>query len=895
MSSASAIPDHLIHTKLYPPRVPERLVNRERLIDRLNKGRKRPLTLISASAGYGKSTLAHQWLKANTDPFAWLSLDEYDSDLNSLLDYLIAALSTVFPEIGQETKNLLKRPQLPAPERLADGLLHDLRALSRPVFLVVDDYHTVINNDAHSFMSRFLDLLPPELHLVLISRSVPPLNLTQLRGQGQIQEIRGSDLHFTPQEAGTLLQLILGEPIDLETVNLLVERTEGWPAGLRMAAMSLQAAEDRDEFKLRYASGGHKPATDYLLSELLDRLPDEQRLLMLRTSVLNRFCSPLIEVLAMQSMSEISGYDFVERLWSSNFFLIALDVQGTWYRYHQLFRQLLSQQLQQELSEEEVAAIHSAASLWFEDAGFIEEAITHAIKARESGRAAKIVEEHVHRPINQEDWRLVERWIKLLPEEARRRPGLLATQAMLDQIRYRVASMLPMLDAAEEGLQSHEYDYTSEQEKAWMGVINTYRSVSWYPFTTPQDSLRYAEKALEQVDPSAKYVYSIAVFWQVHSLQQAGDAKGAIHLGKTFLANQVGPPDVLTNRLMLALGATYHAEADVHGLRNHTIASLDIAQRTGQPISVAWAYYLRGWSFYQENRLEEAHYHFSKVLEMRTDAHARAVVDCMTGLSLIQGFRGELQETRNTLETLREFIVDQSALPMLPLVDSLALRLGLEGNMSGSVPDFVMHLRAQLAADLWELPVLTACWMGINKGGAQDLAAAKNTLIQCQEFALSRNNKRQLLQIGTLLALCHDACGEREPAFEALQAAVLLGEPGGALRYFTDLGPDLVPLLRTLHEQGTAPDYIEQILSVFGESGPTRRAATVITELTNREMEVLQLLGKRFTDKEITAELHISPRTVSSHTIGLYRKLEVNGRRQAVARALELGLLNNYD
>jgi len=230
---------------------------------------------------------------------------------------------------------------------------------------------------------------------------------------------------------------------------------------------------------------------------------------------------------------------------------------------------------------------------------------------------------------------------------------------------------------------------------------------------------------------------------------------------------------------------------------------------------------------------------------------------------------------------------------MLQIVDSLSVRFNLGSMKSGYVHDLMTHIRAQLAADLWELPILTACRLNIRSGELRNLVAAEKALVTCHEFALSRNNKRQLLQIGALQALYHDACNDPQLAVDRLRKTILLGEPGGTLRYFVDLGPELIPLLTELHRHDIAVAYIQKILIAYSEMGFSENTAAIMAELTNREMEVLHLLSKRLTDKEISAKLHISPRTVSSHTSGIYQKLEVKGRRQAVVRAVELGLLTN--
>ena len=900
-------PDYLLQTKLYPPRVPDLLVRRQALLDRFKQWGDPPVTLVSAPAGYGKSTLVMQWLEARNAPYAWLSLDEYDTGLDTFLRYMIAALQIVVPSIGLETHNLLDLSQLPYPERLADMLVVDLQHLTGRLFLVLDDYHTVADEVVHHFVTRLLQRLPPELHLVIISRADPPLGLTRLRGKGLLREIRGSDLRFSPEEAAILIAQIVGRPVSEETANVIAMRTEGWPVALRMAAMSLQASDDHHEFTLRYTVGGQKLVSDYLLQEVLECLPDEQRLLLLRTAVVERLCAPLVDVLAGKSPSSSSGYEFLETLWSSNFFLIALDVQGTWYRYHHLFRELLLQQLGQMLPAETIADMHLHASGWFEEAGYVDEAIIHAVKAGRAKVAARLVEDHVHESVNEEKWRRVDHWINLLPAEARARPGILAIQAMIEQLRYRVETMIPLLDAAQEGLERGDSDYTPQQEEAWMGMISAFRATVFFPSNTPRDSLQFAVQALKQLDPAAIYVRSICELWHVYALQQSGEPQQAIRLARRKLAGQTGSPDVRTGRLMLAQCAVYYAEADLNSLRNVAHGLLDLSRHMQHQISSGWANFFLGWCTYQENKLEDAERYFSRVLDIRYQTHVRSALDSMTGLALTYGAKDETQKAYDVLQILREFILEQGAISLLPVADSLALRLDAHGS-----PGDLAHLRMvqperQLAADLWELPLLTACRVDIAGGEKQGLDAAENALTESHEFARSRSAKRQLLRICSLQTLLYHARGDQEAARQRLMECLSLAEAGGVLRTYVDCGPDLIPYLIALRDQGVAPDYIGRILAAYPQDASlpetsasdggseqvalSATAVALLSELTNREMEVLLLLAERLTNKEIAARLIISPRTVKKHSINLYSKLGVENRRQAVAHAREVGII----
>lgn len=892
---------HLLQTKLYPPRLPGGLVYRRHLIEQLDQSPNR-LTIVSAPAGYGKSTLVTQWMESGARQYAWLSLDPYDTDLTMVVAYMMTAMGQILPDTKFETASLLQRPQPSSPESLAERFLLDLQNLPYPVFLVLDDYHAVEKREIHEFMTCFLRRLPDKLRTILITRVDPPLPISKMRGNGQLREIRGIDLRFTEQEASQLIEQILGEAVDGEIARHFTKETEGWPVGLRLVAMAYHNSADKDEYLAGMNKGTHKALTDYLLGEVLDRLTNQQRLLLLRTSIVDRMCAPLIDVLNEQTIPGIKGYDLLEFLWGANFFLVALDSQGTWYRYHHFFRQLLEHQLARIFSAEAIAGMHLQASIWFEKAGYIEEAIIHALKAGENERAAVLVESHVHEVVNQEEWRVLERWVSLLPAEVFARPGILIVQALLHQFRNRVTAMMALLETAEEALGCGEYDYSYQQQEEWLGVINALRASSFLNTNSPGDVYANAERALGQLNPEALFVRGFAEFWFVYAMQQMGKPQEALRQARQILAGQTGAPDTRTNRLMLAQSTVHYGEADVYGLRHAAKAFLDVAKRTGHDISQGWANYLLGWSYYQENNLEQAEFYFQNAVAARYRIHVLAVMKCLTGLAFVQHARGAHEQVDEILNAMRDFMVEQGGTAMLRIPDALALHFDPSLQPGRNVHDLRAFACEQLAGDTWAQPALTALRMDILNGGPV-LMEAEETLSECETFVLSRHNKRQLMGIMALKALLSEARGDREQAERLLEEAVLLGRHGGARRIFVDIAPELGPVFERLAANGVAPDYVQKILQTFPAAvrgGPVSRAqsvspeaAALIGDLTNREMEVLLLLGQRLSNKEIGARLYISPGTVKKHTIKIYAKMGVENRRQAISRARALGLINS--
>ncbi len=898
MTSADLSPFPLLQTKLYPPRVPETMVRRRVLIERLNR-RPRAITLVSAPAGYGKSLLVTQWMDAGDEAYVWLSLDEYDTRPEMVIAYVVAAFARRFPTMRFESAGLLSHTQIPAPEQLADGLLRDLDALPEPVSLILDDYHAIENKDIHRIIERILRQLPPRLRLALITRSDPPLSLDRLRAGGRLQEVRAADLRFSGAETRELLRQIVPGAVDEQTVTLLNEETEGWPVGLRLAAISYREAADKAQFLERFGAGGQKNVSDYLLGEVLGSLPNNQRLLLLRTAVVDRFCAPLIDRLNQQILPGIGGYELLDMLWGANLFLIALDVQGAWYRYHHLFRRLLQQQLRRVYSAEAIAEMHQLAASWFAEEGFVEDAIIHALHAGDSVRAAELVEAHVHGAVNAENWRLLDSWIRLLPQEVLGRPGVLAAQVMLAQISYRLGAMPALLDAAERGLQAGEGGYTAAQAISWMGVINAFRATLFLEASTPQATLRYAQTALRQLDEGAGYVRGLAWLWYIYALQHMGEVEEAKRVARREIQKLTGPPDTRLFRLMLAQCAIYYGEADAHALRKPADAYHEMALRTGHLMSRGWAGFLQGWCAYQAHDLDQAHACFAGAVALRHVIHARAAVDSFSGLALIAARRGDRAGLRETLRMLDDFILEQGLVGMLPAAESLAMRLAPGRSPASAPAEFRRHLQAQLAADMWELPALTACRLDIRSGDTERLERARETLAECEAYARARGAKRLLLQTGVLKTLLYDARAAHDRALDSLRSTLALVEAGGALQYIADGGQALAPYLVALRDEGTAVSTVTAVLAILrgvpvpGAEGRglSPAAVTLIGELTAREMEVLTLLGELLTNKEIAARLHISPRTVKKHSINLYRKLDVDGRRPAVARARELGIL----
>lgn len=404
----------LINTKFIIPRVSSDLVLRSHLIERLNDGLNRKLTLVCAPAGYGKTTLLSQWLADSSHPVAWLSLDENDNNLVVFLSYFVTAIQRIFPETGQATLNLLEAPQKPPLEHITSTLINELAEQGEPFLLVLDDYHTISDAEVHQLMEALITYMPPEMHLVLASRKDFPLPLVRLRIGREMTEIRVKELRFTSAETKVYLEQTTEMELSRETVAILEERTEGWIAALHLAAIAMRGEADHERFA-RSFKGSHRELMNYLVSEVLSQQSENVQAFLLQTSILSRLCAQLGGAVIGDSANQ--SQEIIERLEQANLFIVPLDDERGWYRYHHLFREMLNLRLQAQMSQEAIAALHNSASVWLSQHGFIDEAIRHALAAENVSGAIELIDHHRHDLLNQSNWRILERWLSLLPDQ----------------------------------------------------------------------------------------------------------------------------------------------------------------------------------------------------------------------------------------------------------------------------------------------------------------------------------------------------------------------------------------------------------------------------------------------------------------------------------------------
>jgi len=908
MSQATEV-SPLIQTKLHHPRVAGELIERPRLLAYLAERSDRPFTLVSAPAGYGKTTLLAQWLEQAPYRVAWLSLDENDNSLIGFLSYFMAAIQTLFPASCSTTRSLLTIAQAPSADYLTTTLINELADLPEQFLLVLDDYHLITRQEVHQLISVLMQRAPLPLHLVFASRKDPPFSLARLRATHQIAEIRMNDLRFTPDEVQSYLQLCLGADISPEIVTVLAERTEGWAVGLRLACLSLRDQDDYAGF-LETFQGTHQYIMEYLVDEILSHQPEPDQRFLLCTAILDRFCVPLgdalLEVMPFDTSGEQqqpSSAEILARLEKNNLFVVSLDQQGEWYRYHHLFQDLLWHKLKAETTPAQRAALHTAASTWLDQHNFVEEALPHYFAANDTAAAAYLVARQRYASMNQTQWqRLEQRLHQFSPDILDQYPDLLMLKTWPPYHRGQWADLPAALQRLEAALA--QASLTPEEVKHLQGEMSALRSLLSYHAGDPQNALAYARQSIEQTPRALWIVRILARLYLAGALQMMGNTSQAYAAIYRSFEEEETASNVFKATLVETLCHIHWLDADLPGMAQAAKQCISLCQDVGSSQIQNYGYYHLGRVCYQQNRLAAAEQNFATVVQQPYLNYGNCFADSACGLAMTYQVQGRSDEALAVLEVASAFMLETGNTSLMPVIQAFQVEIALKQGQLATA--------GQRAAQFDPIPplqpiygffsphlTLVKVWLAQDTPASRQKAA--DLLDAAREFVESTHNRRFLIEVLALQSLLNEAQGERQAALELLEQAVVLAQPGGFVRLFVDLGPPMTGLLAELKTPDSSlQPYIDQILAAFGNNGENPHSAEqnfdphpLVEPLTNREQDILDLLAQRLTNKEIATRLMLSPHTVKSYTKTIFAKLNVNNRRQAVICARELGMLSS--
>jgi LuxR family maltose regulon positive regulatory protein len=887
-----------LETKFQRPRVDDDLVSRPRLLEQINRGLERPVTLVSAPAGFGKTTLLSAWLQGQDLHSAWISLDENDDDPGIFLRYFAAAIKRIFPNACDDIIALLNAPQLPPQEYLATKLVNELAALPEEFVLVLDDYQFIQAEVSHQVLTTLICNMPSQVHLMIATRKDPPFPLSLLRGRRHMLEIRAVDLRFTSEEAKAYLEGVLGEELDHNAVSSLTSSAEGWITGLRLAALSMKGQADLKVSADTLEGSSTFYVREYLFNEVFSRQPKEIRDFLLQTSILNRFCSELCDAVVGASTSQI----LLEKIGHPNLFLVYLDAGRKWSRYHHLFRDMLRFRMKRTFSQDKINELHRRASAWYGKKGMIEQALNHALAAGDTDGAVQLIESSRHELLNIEDSSTLERWLNKLSDEVlRERPTLLLARAWIFELSFQTARIPPTLQEVETLLGIDDTVWTDKQLREARGEIDALKSFIFYIQDESALAIESALAALEQIPVAHTFVRSIAIIIMAMAYQNSGQSRMAFRELYAFLAETRS--ETIIARILISQIYIYILQGDLFQAEHFLKQLKQMTDKTRLIISKVVFHWLIGRINYERNNLDVAGENFSMVFELRYNAQFIMVHDSMIALTMIEHAQRNPEKKAKALADLRDFSHERGITGKLPEIDFLEARLALHADDIARSIQLIQSVPSEIPSFMLfflEISIISKAQALIAEGSDASLQEATKLLEELLVNVEATHNTYQEIRILACLAMVYQAQGRTNETQETLEHSLELAHPGGFIRTFVDFGPRMAELLNHFADRGFKTDYIRQIMAAFPGQPETigkPRSSIAITNhdliepLTRREREVLEFLGKWLSDKEIAQEMVISPRTVKKHTSNIYGKLGVKNRMQAVEKAKDSGLL----
>lgn len=908
---AHTIPiDTLMRTKFYRPRASSDVIHRGRLYERLNNGLGGKITLVCAPAGFGKTTLLVEWLESTDRSAAWISLDERDNELPIFVHALATSLQTLFPDVCQNTASLLKARQLLSTDQVATLIINDLADIPDDLILVLDDYHLIHTGEIHHLLDMLIEHLPPQMHLVLTTRSDPPLSLSRWRAKGYLHDLRSTDLRFTLEETEAFLTRVLENEVSHETASALEEVTEGWIALLRLVILSLSRVDDRMAFLERLRRSPDRYVSGYLVDEILSQQSPAVQALLTRMSMLEQFCVDLCVAI----MGSETTYEHVQatldRFERSNLFLVPLDDQEGWYRFHHLFRTLLRQRMLDRSSKKELATLHSRASEWYAERGLIEEALRHALEAGDASYAARLVEAQFLPAREQERWMLMERWLHLLPEaQIQRSPILLCAKVWIMQTHAQHTDLPRLLRAIEHLLEQSDKQASSEDDHVFR-LLHALVEIAWshcyYRTGQAQLSLESARSAMVWLPPGEEHVEMYVLMYLAISSQLAGQEDVALmELDKGLRSHAQHLASAA--HVLIAQGLVYLASGKLLQVEQTARHLLLIAREGGLTLSQKYAHWLLGVVYYERNLLDEAIYHFSVVITNKHLVNFWAVQDAMYRLALAYQAQGLSTMAQEAAQAMLRWVEEQHNMEELKASYAFCAHLSLLQDKVEQASQWCELAGEQEVLGpmrFLEDPPITKAYVLLAQGDETNVALGQVYLEALLQNALAIHNTRKTLQVLVLQAWAYELQGRLTEALDILESALTLGRPGGFIRVFADV-PPLARVLQQLRKRLKAQQvvdtkfdaYLQSILAAMipvaassASKGDLMRQEG-LEPLTERELQILRLLDEGHTNKEIARELVVTTGTVKVHTKNIYRKLSVNNRQAAVTLSKTLGLL----
>jgi len=890
----------LLSTKLYIPPIRSDLVARPRLVQRLDAKSNRKLTLVSAPAGFGKTTLLSEWIHEQKQDAAWISLDKGDNDPARFLAYFISAFHTIEHEMVEETFALLESPQPPPVEVILTPLINSISERSSKFSIVLDDYHVITNAQVHEAVRFTMANMPPQIHLIISSRSDPPWPLSRMRARGEMAEIRANDLRFTAEEVTKFLNHVMEFDLSPEDVKLLESRTEGWIAGLQMAALSMQGRKDLSGF-IKALTGSHRFIMDYLVEEVIDKQSREIQEFLLKTSILARMNGPLCDFVTESTDSQQT----IAYLEQANLFLVHLDDERCWYRYHHLFSGLL-RTYQEEYRPGRAPELHRRASIWFEEQGLIADAVEHALAADDLDRVVDLLEGNAFAMMDHGQLASLKGWLDTLPVElVNSRPWLCLSYTWIAIYTGQLQLIEPFLADVEAGLDGIESKEEIEHINGHMIAIRAYRAELLGEFEIAIENASRALIMLPQDDLRTRCFATMRLSVSQRLIGELDEASRAFKEALT-LSREIGDSHIAVN-VLCDLAGLYIIQGRLREIDNLCQEALKLAEthfrRSGwwMPIT-GYAYARISQVAYEQNDLETALRSSEKAIELcRAGGLKEYLTDSYVFRAIALQAAGDIDGAFNAIHEAKSIALNLSDWYkeiVEPYEAAIYLAQGDAARASQLVDERDFIRKDEHGLEFFTNNIMQArVLVKLCEQSPEQLDDVMQFMEKLRLVAEDKGANSFVLKILALESVAEWLRGNSGQALLLLQRSIVLAEPEGYIRPFIDLGPAMGNVLKHAVTQGVSKSFVGKLLNAM-QNEPWAKdlhlmaeSSTLSEPISERELQVLRLLHSDLSTPEIAQELVVAVSTVRSHIKNIYSKLNVHSRMEAVDRAKELNLL----
>lgn len=905
--------DLIVSTKLRRPPLSRDHLHRPQLLSRLDDGLHCTVNLISAPAGYGKSTLASCWIETCGLSYAWISLDRKDDDLRLFLLYFVSALRTISEQACPETMSMLGGLTLPPESFLTERLINEMDMIGVNYIVVLDDYQHIQNQRVHSLLSALLNAPPKTMHLVLISRRDPPLPLASLRAKGRMVETRAQNLRLGPEESIHFLKLMGHKPLDNDLAALLNDKTEGWVTGLRLAALSMTQRQDH-EVLLRNLPTENSYLVDYVVAELVACHEPIIQECILKISILDRFCASLCEQICFPDgkshEGKINSRDFLQKLKDSSLFITSLDDTDEWFKHHHLIQSILQRLLKRRYSSEQINCLHRVASTWFANQGLFEEALSYLMDIEDYDSAATLVADFRYDLMNREQWYHLDLWLRKFPFEfISRNVPLLLSKAWVYQRQARYSKLFELLGGLDGTGESGENDV--KLDLALRSEVATLKSFFYFSTGQAERAEEAARFALANLPAHSSSIKGFSLILLALALQMRG--KGLDSLKVIDAARndneQVNP--VFRTMLLTAFCYLRWIGAELVELQAPAELLIETGTRDGLPETVDVGRFFCGIAHFEKNELDRAESYLLPVYRKPVQGELfvpSIVTYCQSSfaLALTCQIKGKPEKAWEICETVLLYMLETGNVDLLELCRAFRAELALWQGRTDVAEKWCTGFAPEPLRPVYRFfaPELTFIKARIAGGKRQILEETDSLLVRMILFYQGLHNTRMAIHLRVVRSVVKNLLGDRKTTIQLLSEAIEMARHGCIMRpflEFTDQLHEMVGEVVTSHPDNIHAERIQRAMRmeqrnisaapVNTEEGSSPDAWVTTKPLSNREIEVLKSLQHGGRNKDIAKNLYISVETVKRHLSTIYRKLNVENRQQALRQARKYGIL----